>query len=92
MVRGKRESGVARGADLWTKGGDYNAHFRDRRPFAFGSREKGKLDRRGEEGELRNKKAAASHFKLFCHWYKREWTLHWKTEAWRPEDGSSGLL
>ena len=29
------------------------------------SREKGKLDRRGEEGELRDKKAAASRFKLF---------------------------
>jgi hypothetical protein len=38
--------------------GIINAHFGDRRLFAFGSREKGKLDRRGEEGE-------ASRFKLF---------------------------
>jgi hypothetical protein len=45
--------------------GIINAHLGDRRPFAFGSREKGKLDRRGEEGELRDKKAAASRFKLF---------------------------
>jgi hypothetical protein len=47
------------------KEGIINAHFRDRKRFAFGSREKGKLDRRGEEGELRDKKAAASRFKLF---------------------------
>jgi hypothetical protein len=45
--------------------GIINAHFGDRRPFAFGLREKGKLDRRGEERELRDKKAAASRFKLF---------------------------
>jgi hypothetical protein len=42
-----------------------NAHFRDRGPFAFGSRKKGKLDQRGEEGKSCNKKAAASRFKLF---------------------------
>jgi len=42
--------------------GIISAHFGDRRPFAFKKR---KLDRRGEEGELRDKKAAASRFKLF---------------------------
>ena len=41
--------------------GDYQSPL----PFALGSREKGKLDRRGEEGDLRNKKAAASRFQLF---------------------------
>jgi len=45
--------------------GIISTHFGDRRPFAFGLREKEKLDRRGEEGELRDKKAAASRFKLF---------------------------
>jgi hypothetical protein len=30
------------------KDGIINAHFRDRRLFAFRSRKKGKLDRRGE--------------------------------------------
>jgi len=45
--------------------GIISAHLGDRRPFALGSREKGKLDRRGEEAELHDKKAAASRFKLF---------------------------
>ena len=47
------------------KAGIINAHFRDRKPFAFGLRDKGKLDRREEEGELRDKEAAASRLKLF---------------------------
>jgi hypothetical protein len=44
--------------------GIISAHFGDRRPFAFGSREK-EVRPEGEEGELRNKKAASSRFKLF---------------------------
>jgi hypothetical protein len=63
MARGKRESGVARGADLWTKGGDYQRPLQGQKTVWF-ARER-KVRPEGEEGELRDKKAAASRFKLF---------------------------
>ena len=63
MARGKRESGVARGADLWTKGGDYQRPLQGQKTVWF-ARER-KVRPEGEEGELRDKKAAASRCKLF---------------------------
>jgi len=71
--------------------GIINTHFGDRRPFAFGSREKGKLDRRGRKVSSATRRLRRRVLSCFYHWHDREWILHLKTEAWRPVDGFSGL-
>jgi hypothetical protein len=63
----KKEKQELREVQIYVrKKGIINAHFGDRRSLAFGLRKKGSWTRGGgEEGELRNKKAVASRFKLF---------------------------
>ena len=65
MARGKRESGVARGANLWTKGGDYHHPLQGQKTVCIWFARERKVRPEGEEGELRDKKAVASRFKLF---------------------------
>ena len=47
--------------------GNINAHFRDRRPFAFGLREKEKLDRRGRKASSATRRLQPRVLSCFRH-------------------------